>query len=347
MQISEFIQECIERPGGVVEPVGPGLLEVLLPPPLENLAGGGSWATLALDPDALASDPHAELATFGSSFVDDLIRFATEHGTAVAGHVAVERPRRKGLREEVEHTLVFSNCRLRFSADEPDILNDAYVQFNFRVTFFSDERRERLYSTPVSLRTNRASLLLAERLPVLQMAEIQAPWPDAPRCSVQEAYATARATLGAQIQEETDRRKALIHKRFAVEAARVSDYYTQLAQDLERRAEREADPARTAALSQKVEAARSERERKLRELGETYHLRVRAQLTSARLLTQPKSFFNVQVDRGQATRTLTLVYDSVLERLEPPLCDHCHREATRLHVSHAGEILCVACAEKR
>ena len=82
----------------------------------------------------------------------------------------------------------------------------------------------------------------------------------------------------------------------------------------------------------------------MREIGETYGMRVRARLSSARCLWQPKAFFNVLIDRGPITRKLVLVYDGLLERLELPTCEACGRETDRLSVSSAARLLCLSCA---
>ena len=97
-------------------------------------------------------------------------------------------------------------------------------------------------------------------------------------------------------------------------------------------------------LSLKIESAQRERERKLRELGETYGMRVRARLSSVRCLWQPKAFFKVLIDRGSSTRTLVLAYDGVLERLELPTCESCGRETSRLWASPSAQLFCPACA---
>ena len=345
MQVQEFIEGCIERAGGDVEVRAPNLLDVLLPPPLEERVGSALLA-LALDPEALSAEPQAELVTVGSPFLDALIGFAAQRGTTAVAHILTERLKKKGLREEVERALIFSHGRVRYDTAEPDILRCHYAQFHFKVTFLSEERRERLYVVPINLWSNQPNPLLAERLPTLALEETPSlDLLEAPRVSAEESYATARRALREQMGEEIARHQERIRKRFAVEFGRIRDYYAQAIQESQRRREREGDEGRAEALAQKIAAAEAERERKLRELGETYRLRLRARLTSVRLLSQPKTFFKLFLDRGQTTRTLTLAYDSVLERLEPPVCESCRRETTRIHVAPEARLLCPACAQ--
>jgi hypothetical protein len=375
LDVSGFIRSCIERAGGAVEAGPAGRLDALLPPELAAAAAGRSWVRLALTADDLEDD--AEPAMLGSPFLDALIALAAGRGTVASGHLSAGRLKRKGLREEVERTLRFSNCRTRYENDEADVLLSATAQFDFKVAFFSEERRERLYVVPVNLFSNQVQPLLAECLAGLAIdAEPAARFPEAPLVPVETAYETACRALRRMVAEEAARQHVRVVQRFAVEFARISDYYGQVIAELKRRRARELrrvaggaagqeprssrEPdtapatggeggstetaAPTDSLSQKIESVQRERERKLRELGETYGMRVRARLSSARCLWQPKAFFNVQIDRGSSTRTLVLAYDGVLERLELPACESCGRETSRLWASPSARLLCPVCA---
>ena len=375
LDIPGFIRGCIERAGGAVEAGPAGRLDALLPPDLEPAADGRAWVRLALAGDGL--DDNAEPAMPGSPFLDSLIAFAASRGTVTSGYLPAGRVKRKGLREEVERTLLFSNCRTRYEHEEADVLLSATAQFDFKVMFFSEERREKLYVVPVNLFSNQVQALLAERLAGLRIeADPVASIPEAPLVPVEPAYETACRALRRMVADEAARQQVRVAQRFAVEFARISDYYGQVIATLERRRAREvrreagrveghelrpgpeSDTAPVAggkrrafdvptaddSLSQKIESAKRERERKLRELGETYGMRVRTRLSSARCLWQPKAFFKVQIDRGSSTRTLTLAYDGVLERLELPACDSCSRETARLWASPTARLLCPACA---
>ena len=343
--VQEFVERCVESAGGAAEERGPGLLDVLTPPPLEPVAGGRLLLPLALDTEALRQEPGAELATIGSPVLDALIDYALAQGTTAFGYLIPEHIRKKGMREEVEHSIVFSNGRVRYTPGEPDIFLAAYAQFNFRVQFLSDERRERNIVIPVNLWSGQVSRGLAARLPHLNVvADRPGHYSDAPRIPLDQARRIAIAALHGSIREEAGRHEARIRKHFTVEFLRIDSYYEQVAQELRRRQEREDDEKKARALEAKRTAADEEKVRKLRELGLKYRLRPRARLMSARILAQPKSFYKVQVDRGKATRTVTVVYDSLLERLEPPVCDTCHLETARIHIDSDLRLLCPDCS---
>ena len=309
LDVPGFVRSCVERAGGVVEEARAGRLDALLPPQLEAAAGDRSWVRLALSTDDL--EDGAEPAMLGSPFMDALIAFASARGANAVGYLPAGRLKRKGLREEVERTLLFSNCRTRHEYDEPDVRLAATAQFDFKVAFLSEERRERLYVIPVNLVSNHVHPSLAEHLAGLKVeAEPAVRFPET-------AYETACRDLSQRVAEEAARHQIRLAQRFAVEWARISEYYGKVIADLERRRVRERWRAAAGAagreapashgardtpavggepeaiargsatadpLAQKIESAHRERERKLRELGETYGLRTRARLSSLRCL---------------------------------------------------------------
>src|SRR2546428_8767545 len=238
LDASGFIRSCIERAGGAVE-VGPGeRLDALLPPQLEAAAGGRSWVRLALAADGF--EDGAEPALLGSPFMDALIAFAAGRGTVASGYLPAGRLKRKGLREEAERTLRFSNCRTRYQEDEAEVLLSATAQFDFKVAFLSEERRERVYVVPVSLFSGQVDLGLAARLPGLPVKDdADGQSPEVPLVSVETAYETARRALRRLVMEEAARQQVRVRHRFAVEFARISEYYSQAIEGLQRRRDRE------------------------------------------------------------------------------------------------------------
>jgi hypothetical protein len=344
LEVTQFVLACVERAGGAVANPGRGLFEILLPPELEQVVGR-DLVRLAEDPSALAGGPEAELATPGSPVVDELIAWAAGRGRLAQSRLPAGRIRRNGLREEVERTLTFLNCRVRHETDAPEVLDTRYAQFNFRVTYLSDEKRERCYSLPVNLWSGHVNHALAGRLDGSGPHDLD----DSHRLEVPvipmgQAYAAAQAALRRRVDDESRHHRVRIENRFGVEFARVNGYYDQVAHDLRLRRHTN-DSAAAEGLERKLKATEAERERKLHELGEKHRLHMRARLTSACILIQAKTYFTVLVDRGPTTRRLKLCYDSWLERLEPPACEGCHAETSRVHVTADARMLCASCSE--
>jgi hypothetical protein len=235
---------------------------------------------------------------------------------------------------------------VRYPDDPPEILDSWYAVFYFTVAFISDEKRERRVVASVNLWSNQAVPELAERI---QHLPILPPWTEprqyAAMMSVTEAYEVACGSVKEQATREAAQYQTRVRRRFGVEFARMSGYYERVVRELRQRQQREADHDRVDTLEQRIEATLAEREGKLRDLGQKSHLRVRARLTSACLLSQPKSYFKVIVDRKTNTRELTLAYDALLQRLELPVCESCRQETSYVHVTAECGFLCRACGE--
>lgn len=345
MEVTKFVLACVERAGGAAAGRERGVYDILLPSALEA-AVGRALVRLAEDPTALSTEPEAELATPGSPVVDELIAWASGRGQVAQSRLPAGRLRRKGLRDEVERALTFLNCRVRHDGSEPDVLDTRYAQFNFRVTYLSDEKREQCHTIPVNLWSGQVNHALAERFEALSTADLDGVQRlEVTAVPVEQAYATAREALRQWVGDESRHHRDRIEKRYGVEFARVSGYYDQIAHDLRLRRRPDA-PAAEDVLARKLHAAEAERQRKLQELGEKYRLRTYARLTSARILVQAKTYFTLLLDRGAVTRRLMLCYDSWLERLEPPACEHCRAGTIRVHVTSDARMLCPSCAER-
>jgi hypothetical protein len=343
--IAGFLTTCLDRGGGAWEQRTDHLIDALLPGEIASSLGVEPLMALALSPDALVREPGAELATPGSPALDAFIKFASTIGSTSAGSVLPSHYRGKGLREEVSHRVTYRNCRIRSDDSPPKIKDSYYAVHFFRVEYVSDERREQIISSAIDLTTMRPNQEFADRLPHLAIDGEKAPaaeWYSGDR--LERAFAVAQGDLMAHVKSHADTMLSNARRRFDVESQRLSEYYAQVELELQRRLRSETDKAKQAVISDKIAISKADGERKIFELGEKYRIRPRATLTSMVLIRQPKTFFDLLVDRGPLTRRVTFVYDSLLDRLELPLCDKCENEMTTVTVTSKGAHLCPECA---
>ena len=349
VDIKEFIVKSVERTGGIVDEMGDDLLGALLPPEIAATAASDSVLTLALSQKAAESEPDAAMAVIGTPIMDALIGFASGIGTTSISAIYLDNIRKKGLKEEAERILTYSQCRLRTDNSVPVTVRDCYYAvFHFRLAFVSYEKRERIETIVVSLDTNVVNNVVVEALRSIPTEPIfisaDAPPFDSKR--IKAAYESAKKEASQRAQTESAAYLSAISRRFQLEANRLAEYYDQTDRELRRRLDKEADQKKRESVMSKQHAAKLEKSRKLAELGEKYRLRPRAALTSIQIVRQPKSCFNIFVDKGKQTRTVTLIYDSLLGRLEPPICDRCDCEMTRIFVTGSNEHLCISCSGK-
>jgi hypothetical protein len=346
VDIKEFIIKSVERTGGVVDEMGDDLLGAILPPEIAANVASNSFLILALSHSAAESVPDAVPAVIGTPIMDALIGFAYGIGTTSMSAIYLDNIRKKGLKEEAERVLTYSQCRLRANESAPVTVREShYAIFHFRVAFVSYEKRERMETVAVSLDTNVVNNFVVKALRSLPIEPIHISPDEAGFDSkrLKVAYEVAQKELSQRAKKESTAYLSTISRRFQLEANRLSDYYDQTERELRRRLDKEADQKKRESILSKQQAVKQEKARKLAELGEKYRLRPKAALTSIQIIRQPKSYFDVYVDKGKQTRTVTLIYDSLLTRLEPPICDRCRLEMTRIFVTGLNEHLCVSC----
>jgi hypothetical protein len=342
----QLVTRSAEALGGAAEPRADGCVDLLVPAPLQPLFGGRELVTLGFDPLVTEHVPEAELAVVGSPVLDELTNALLQRGTTAQAVVPVPRLRQGGLEERVGEVVAFLKCRLGSGSLPQDGALCGYAQFDLKLTLTSDERREKLYSVLVDLRTNRPCPELAERLPELRLSHEPPPRLARKRLTVapDRAYQTACAHVRTLAKQEIDNYQARIERRLEVELSRIADYYDESAEQLRKRKEQAAARGDApGAFDERIEATVREQERKLRETADNCRLRCQARLLSARLLYQPKISFSINVERKRFQRDLELFYDPVLNRMEPVLCEVCTGVARELSLTDDLRFACGPC----
>ena len=135
-----------------------------------------------------------------------------------------------------------------------------------------------------------------------------------------------------------------------MDRARLEQYYDDLARDLERRLVR-AEDDRRASLQDKLASVRRERELKLADAEARYQLRIDPELITAQVIAQPKLYAQVQIENRNTSIQRTVVYDPLLHRIEPLMCDVCGRPGYEMqlcsggHLAHAECLLVEQCGD--
>lgn len=338
-ELQTFVMECIQSAGGVVEVPEYGLAEALLPEDAARALGGQTFVRIAFDPEVAREHPDAELAVYGSEFLDRLIAFATGRGLSTVRYVHVDRLEATRVIERLQDDFSFVSCR-------PEVVRSAiqhfgYIRFFFKLIYLTDEREESLQSVLVNLNTNRP-VKQAERFQQLAtyVSSAQRVYPQAPSCSVQAAYRTACVFLKERAQEAFAAKEEDNQRRLETDLRRIHAYYDDLKEESERRIQRTSDSGRADAARHRLEVYEIERERRKRELEDKYSLRLSARLTGAELLIQPKATYVVRVSHRDRSFAVPFVWDPLLKTFEPPLCARCGEALWTLAFDRDGGMAC-------
>jgi hypothetical protein len=350
-ELSEFVLGYLHEQGSLVNPPAYGLHEVLMP---DDLAAG-----LRLDAYqrlAFASTSVAATLQVGYShpLVDEIARrLILEPGHGL-GYVNNVRPEKRGLAELAAKTLSFPNARLspKQDASEQRALHH-YLRFNFKVMFVSDEKQEQLVSVVMDVQAGHAvwdagilgALESFEATPAFGDLPVAAPrWIGADTALSVETYRAlltrATAAMRVGISDHVQSLQVRTRRHLELDRARIENYYGDLERDLERRLERlTADEnERRTGLEDKLAALHAERVNKLADATARYQLRLELELINLLLLTQPKVLVPVEVANRTTTLTRMVVWDPLLHRLEPLVCDACGQPGEGLYLCTGGHL---------
>lgn len=125
-----------------------------------------------------------------------------------------------------------------------------------------------------------------------------------------------------------------------LDLARLEDYYDALERDLRRRLERSdaGEGERRSGVESKIAALHAERNAKLADIRARYTLRVELELINTLLTIQPKLLLPVAISNRRAAATRQAVWDPLLRRLEPLVCDVCGEPGEGLHLCTGGHL---------
>ncbi len=161
------------------------------------------------------------------------------------------------------------------------------------------------------------------------------------------APATLQALLSRAVAAAegllTDRLAALHTRtqRFLVlDRARLEDYYDSLEHDLKQRLARiettEVERRRNA--ESKLEALAAERSAKLADSLARHQIRVELELFNALLTIQPKIMLPIAIANRRVTVTRFAIWNPLIHRLQPLVCDVCEQPGEDLHLCTGGHL---------
>jgi len=365
-ELADFVLNYYRQAGAIVDPPRYGVYEALLPEGVARQLGVPPYQRLAFDDGHLTrlrggEEEEITRVGYGHPLVEVLTEAASAEPACARVYINAVRLEKRGLIDLARSTLVFPNARL---VTQPQGLERRalthYVRFNFKAALITDEKREQLVSVVMDAQAGWATpdLIEVERLTTLEDEPAFAHLPPAslrwqPHGSAPEETKPSGELMPSLLESLLPRaaRAALdelatplasLQRRAAryleLDHARLTQYYDDIANDLERRIQRASDRDRRDALEGKLSSARAEREAKLADVEAKHRLRVELQLINLLVIVQPKLFLPLCIENRTAQVTRMAVWDPLLQRIEPLVCDVCGRAATRLILCSSGHL---------
>ncbi|MBX2999046.1 MAG: hypothetical protein KF893_11100 [Caldilineaceae bacterium] len=365
--LARFVLGFLEQEGGVVAPPAFGIYEALLPEDLAADLGIDDFVRLNFSAENPPADADAVRLSVNHPLVETIAEQVTTQPANAMVYVNHVRLEKRGLLDLARKQFTFPNARVDGLPNREEARElHHYLQMNFKVAIISEEKQEELTTVMMDLQAGHA----VSDPDLLHQLEIYAPEPSfeslplaQPRWrgagsalsaeTLQAILPRAENALRAKLADRLTALSARIQHNLALDLARIEEYYDDLANDLRRRRTRlaETEVERNQSLDDKLAVLEAERRAKAGDVRGRYSLRVDMELVNALLIVQPKVTLPVSIGNRATTIERTVVWDPLMHRLEPLVCDACGQPGAGLtlcsggHLAHSGCLApqCIDC----
>jgi hypothetical protein len=341
--LEQFLLEYVDAVGGLADEIEPQVYDLLLPAVDQPMR-------LAFDPEALPEHPSAQLVTFGSALLDQILVEAQTRGRVALVYLDDVHLTPHGLDQRVRRDLVLPpHANLSVETVRPMYVT--CTLFWFETTYSSDEKEQALYPVAVDRLYGRLVSYLEPLLESDRLSEIRRyPYPDASARPLEQAYLQARERLVRTVTAEANSRKHDLSAHQALQRERMIRYFADLRAELVERMEKvQARAEGTESLRSRLEALDREKTLRLEELERKATLRVQIKLMNLLHVKIPRLFLttHLTIDEGKhAPIPLSLTWDPLVEKTDALDCPNCRHSTFELRLGRRGELRCPRCANQ-
>ena len=357
ISLEDLVLGYCRQVGGLVEPPAYGVYEVLLPDEVAARWGISEHQRFAFSTDM----ENATNLHYGHALVETVVeelRLITANGRFFINNVRLEKPKLYGV---IEKAISLPNAKMfPLPGAAQQVQLHHYVRLNFKVSLIADEKRELILPLWMDLQGGYAvkgadiegvAILDTEnRIPNIEPAALY--WLDEGPLSPKTFSALlerARLSVARVLGDSLYTLQKRLQRFLEIDRARLNNYYDDLRKDAERRLHKAEDDRRLA-LEAKLAAIASERQSKLEDVEQKYHLRVQLELLNLAVIAQPKLDLNVEIRKRTAAVKRRVTWDPLLHVVEGLVCDVCGKPGNSIllcengHLAHA-ECLAPQCVE--
>ncbi len=341
--LEQFLIEYVDTIGGLADAVEPQVYDVLLPDAEQPVR-------VAFDPDALPEHPAAQLLTFGSALLDQLLEQAQTRGRVGIAFLDDVHLSPHTLEQRVRRELTLP-AALVLHVDRARPFYVTHSLFWFEVTHSGDEIEQSLYPVAIDRYYGREVRYLDALLDGNRFSEIRGwAFPDATALPLAQSYLIAREAVARTARAEAKARQHQMQIRLREQTDRLKRYYADLRAELAERIEKTtARGDETESLRLRQDALNREESLRFEELQRKAQLRVQLELTNLLHVKVPRLLVDARVGVAEGKRialrttTLQLTWNPLVERTDAVACPTCRHPAFELRLDRQGELRCAAC----
>lgn len=339
-QLIDTVAEVLELSGAAVEKNGE-YLEALVPTAVAEILHTTELAKLYFTPERAQKD--GELVTFQSDFLDRL--FVLMQGTGNYAQLALQNLYLKQSTRNAsdQRFAVLNGLGRALEAFERRL---AYVQFNFKYTAVSDEKKEGLVSIIVNEHTLANTSDMAAQLSWAEFAETSQQ-ADLPLQPFDRVYATASRAAEAVIHRELADFHKSLNRRLQRDINRLTEYYDSLVAEIRRKIERRGLTGKERDDEEsRIRATAIELERKIVDQREKYAIKINVEPINLLRIFMPAMVVNFEVRFRKAAREIPLVWNPLRKDFEALLCEGCAAELFRFYICEDKlHVICANCSK--
>jgi hypothetical protein len=339
--LEDFVRDYVEAAGGAWDEVEPQVYDVLLP-----VGAGQEVLRVAFDPEALPEHPGAQLASYGTPFIDRLLADAVTRGHYARLYVLGLNLAPHDLAGLLGRALTLpAEASLKPEGARP--LHFGQAVFWFQAAFVSDQKEQEVVPAALDLHYGRPVRHLDQLLDHARLAEAPSlPLAEARRLSLAAAYPLARDAVLPTVAALANIRGREAASHVERQAARMSRYYADLRAELDEQVRRATGRGEDLArFAGRREALEREEQFRVGELRQKSALCVQLRLLTVLLVQQPKLLVRAVVQgKGREAAPLELVWDPLVGAVEAVPCPCCGRPTYAWDWTRQGRLVCPACA---
>lgn len=354
--LEELVLGYCRQVGGLVEPPAYNLYEVLLPDDVSVRWGMAPHQRFVFDAAHLRED--SVYLYYGHPIVETIVselRWQSANGQFFINNIRPEKP---GLYAVIEKAISLPNAKMLADPKAAaQVRLHHYVLYNFKVSFIADEKRELILPVWMDLQKGYSvigadieRLALLDRENQFEHTPIAAPsWIDEPPLSPQTFSALlerARDSVADGLGENLNHLKKRLARFLELDHGRLDEYYNDLLKDAQRRLQK-ADDDRQPTMKAKIEAITAERNAKLADAEQKYHLRIQLELLNLALVTLPKLDLTIEIRKRTNSVRRTATWNPLLHVVEPLACDVCGRAGYALSLCENGHLAHAECLARQ
>ena len=321
--LEQFVADYLDAVGGVWEEIESEVFDVLLPADANGQGVAENSLRVTFDPEALPEHPGAQLANFGSPFVDGLLENAIARGQAAHAYVVGLNLAPYDLSSRVTRAIKIGSG-LEWKVMQVRAKSFSQAVFWFRAMFVSDQKEMELLPSGFDLYYGRQVRHLQHLVDDSNLADQPAQvLPEARRRSLGEVFLLARERVQRTLSSLGNLRSRELNERLDKQVVRMAGYYSDLREEAAEQAARaQKKEQSTDKFTARRDALIQEEQIRIAELRHKHALRVQLQLLNVLVVHQPKLLIDTEVAApNKSPAPWQLVWDPLTESLEAPESD--------------------------